>query len=653
MTDSEDRRSALILYGTETGTSLDLAEEVGRSLERLHFRTDIVGLDAVRLTHFNHYTFTVIVIATTGQGDFPENARNFWTSLLRRKLSPTTLAGVDYALVGLGDSSYPKFNWAARKLEKRLRQLGASELLDSCEADEQGDEGIEGTFLAWLQLFREKILNDFPLAQGQVPIPDDVPLPSRWRLERSSQGLNGDHSSPAVNGFHSPSVHEEDSLESFSVVLDVNDRVTPKDHWQDVRCMSLRASRWIDYMPGDAIAISPRNMPADVASLISRMSWQDVADTPIQLVLSQAQITTFPYHLSTIPILNHPTLTLRCFLTNHLDINAIPRRSFLGHIANYTDDSMHKERLLEFTDPQYLDEYFDYATRPRRSILEILQEFDSVHLPWEEVTNIFPLMRPRQFSIASGGALKTGLDGTTKFELLLAIVKYKTVIKRIREGVCTRYLAHLPVATELRVSLKTEGRFSPKPDPSSEAHILIGAGTGIAPLRALIHEKLNRETSSPPGKTLLFFGCRNEKSDYFFQDEWKTLSARWPNALEIIPAFSRDQTRKVYVQDRIRERSELVWEFLREREATVIVCGAAGLMPKAVRQALSDVLVQQAERRRRKERDLASGGRGKVDDENEDGDENGDEEPIANHEDAERYLTRLEKIGRYKQETWS
>ncbi|KAJ9612084.1 NAPDH-dependent diflavin reductase [Cladophialophora chaetospira] len=639
-------RSALVLYGTETGTSQDLAEEVGRTLERLHFNTDVVGLDAVKYHHLHEYSFTAFVIATTGQGDFPENARKFWTSLLKKKLAPTTLVGVDYALVGLGDTSYPKFNWAARKLDKRLRQLGAAEMLEPCEADEQGDEGTDGAFLGWLQLFRDAILKNFALPEGIEPIPNDVLLPSKWRLGKVSQGLDEQMSVPTTNGSHAPlPSRAEATSESFPVVLDINQRVTPTDHWQDVRFLSLRALGKIDYMPGDAIAISPRNMPTDVESLIKRMSWEGVADTPIRLVSTRSHANAASSHLSTSPVFNRPRLTLRDLLTEYLDINAIPRRSFFGCIANYTTDSMHGERLLEFTDPQYLDEYFDYATRPRRSILEILQEFDSVHLPWQEVTNIFPPMRPRQFSIASGGTLETTDEGATKIELLVAIVKYRTVIKRIREGVCTRYLAQLPIGTTLQVSLKTEGRFSRTPESAGKSHLLIGAGTGIAPHRALIHEKTAYGQAS--SKTALFFGCRNEKSDFFFQEEWTAIQAQNPGALEVTPAFSRDQKGKVYVQDRIRERSDLIWEYLRERQATIVVCGSSGAMPKAVRQALVDALVEQALRRIEQRKEPRTGSIGEEDETDED-----DEEPIKNAEDAERYLARLEKDNRYKQETW-
>ncbi|OCT54932.1 NADPH-dependent diflavin oxidoreductase [Cladophialophora carrionii] len=640
----EHTRSALILYGTETGTSQDLAEEVGRTLERLRFDTTVLGLDAVPYTHLHAYSFTVFVVATTGQGDFPGNARLFWTSLLRRKLSPSTLQDVRYALVGVGDSSYPKFNFAARKLDKRLRQLGAAEMLPPCEADEQGDEGTEGAFLAWLALLREKVLTMLPLGEGQEPIPEDVVLPGKWRLEvvprdgERDGGRAGRTTSPErdvnanVNGTASHAHHPAE--DSFPVVLDVNRRVTPPEHWQDVRFMSLRTSRKIDYLPGDALAISPRNMPSDVDGLIARMNWQHIADTTIRLVPTRSHPSSLASTLlSANPIFAREDLTLRTLLTEYLDINAIPRRSFLGSIAHHTSDSMHRDRLLEFTDPQYLDEYYDYATRPRRSILEILQEFDSVHIPWEEVTNIFPPMRPRQFSIASGGRLKVADKddgGATKFELLVAIVKYKTVIKRVREGVCTRYLAQLPVNTTLHVSVKREGRFSKASDPAPAgmSHILIGAGTGIAPLRALIHEKITQQQQQG-SKTLLFFGCRNETADYFFQDEWAAIRREHPDALEVIPAFSRDQNSKVYVQDRLRQRSDIIAEYLMERSATVIVCGSSGQMPKAVRQALVDALVEHAQKSH-EHRDL-----------------------IANTEDADAYLARLEKENRYKQETWS
>lgn len=609
-------RTALVLYGTETGTAQDLALELSRTLTRLHFSVDIVGLDDAPYTALHEYTISVFVVATTGQGDFPDNARKFWTSLLRKKLGPETLRGVQYALVGLGDTSYLKFNWAARKLGKRLNQLGAEQVLEACEADEQGDEGIEGFFLEWAKGFKTRLLELWPLPDGTSAIPEDVAIPDRWSLCRAAEQENGfmGHERQANGTRKQPSTQ---MANSFPAVLEVNDRATPSTHWQDVRFMRLRAKARCEYLPGDALAIMPANMPDDVDTLIKLMEWEDVADAPLKLI-SNAMPANRP-SLGKAPLtldeMEHPTL--RDLLTKQLDINAIPRRSFFANIAKYTSDEMHKERLLEFTDPQYLDEYFDYATRPRRGIIEVLQEFDSVQIPWQQCINVFPTLRPRQFSIAS--AYADSSEGDTVFELLIAIVKYKTVIKRIRQGVCTRYLAKLPVGTELQVALRTEGRVANRKDIATKAHVLIGAGTGIAPLRALVHEKVAQPSRS--SSTVLVFGARNKDADYFFADEWAKFSDQ-SSGFKLITAFSRDQQSKIYVQDRIREHAETLARLMRDENTIVVVCGASGQMPKAVRQALTDVLASQSL----------------------DG---------LTQEDAEAYVSNMEKTGRLKQETWS
>ena len=119
------RRKALVLYGSETGNAQDIADEMGRMIERLHFSTNVVHLNAAEpvcnyLLRFedNHvdqnqsilsaYTVILISISTTGQGDLPNNARLFWSILLRKRLSPTYLQNAHFTIFGLGNSSYPK-----------------------------------------------------------------------------------------------------------------------------------------------------------------------------------------------------------------------------------------------------------------------------------------------------------------------------------------------------------------------------------------------------------------------------------------------------------------------------------------------------------------------------------------------------------------
>ncbi|KAK3105475.1 NAPDH-dependent diflavin reductase, partial [Teratosphaeriaceae sp. CCFEE 6253] len=126
---------------------------------------------------------------------------------------------------------------------------------------------------------------------------------------------------------------------------------------------------------------------------------------------------------------------------------SIPRRSFFASLAYFagteTDDEQYqKERLLELANPELIDELWDYTTRPKRTILEVMMDFTTIKIPWQYALTVLPLMKGRQFSIASGGALKRDDAGRTKVELLVAIADPPSpIIKwRRRYGVCTRYI---------------------------------------------------------------------------------------------------------------------------------------------------------------------------------------------------------------------
>jgi sulfite reductase alpha subunit-like flavoprotein len=229
-------------------------------------------------------------------------------------------------------------------------------------------------------------------------------------------------------------------------------------------------------------------------------------------------------------------MTLRKILTNYLDIMSIPRRSFFAQLAHFTTDEFQRDRLLEFTDPQYIDELYDYTTRPRRSILEVLQEFETVRVPWQRICDLVPMMRGRQFSIASA------CRGDGGVELLIAIVKYKTVIKRIRQGVCTRYITSLTPNSQITVTIQKGGLGVTQKDVERPV-VMVGPGTGVAPMRSLVYQRMmwRQELGiQEPMKDLLFFGCRNEEADYFFKEEWKELQEGGV-PLEVWTAFSRDQ----------------------------------------------------------------------------------------------------------------
>ena len=485
------------------------------------------------------------------------------------------------------------------------------------------------------------MLDTYPLPEGQHPIPDDVQLPPKWVLQLQGQPSSS-NADPVVSGTENQSISAEDSKsrlehdlrpipDTLTATLIQNKRVTPPKHWQDVRHVSLTVPDSVTYVPGDMISIMPKNFAEDVQALIQMMGWEDQADQLISLVPANNQHSVEDLPLPPIPNLEaYPKLTLRALIMDYLDIRAIPRRRFFSEISHYTNDEMQKERLLEFTNPEFLDELWDYTSRPRRSILEVLHEFDTVKIPWQHATSVFPVLRGRQFSIASGGELKRTPEGGAKFELLIAIVKYKTIIKRIREGVCTKYISVLQPGSTLKVHLQRGGLNSSLGQLSGPT-VLVGPGTGVAPLRSMIWEKAafvkaykeeNGGAEPIIGPTILLFGGRNRNADFFFDEEWQQLSKLVK--LEVFAAFSRDQKQKVYVQDVIRDNFGLFFRLLHEMAGSVYVCGSSGRMPQAVREALIEAFQHGGET---------------------------DAERFS-REEAEEYLLGMEKSGRYKQETW-
>lgn len=365
--------------------------------------------------------------------------------------------------------------------------------------------------------------------------------------------------------------------------LEKNERVTPPGHWQDARRLKFRIQGPLrggsSFNPGDCLRLYPRNFPEDVGSLIELMKWEDVADVPLDLQDSRALPTG---------LYSHRFTSLRQLLTDNIDITAIPRRSFLEAISHHSTDESHKERLLEFTKSEYIDEYYDYATRPRRSILEVLQEFHSVQVPPEYLFDVFPVIRGRDFSIASITALSEAGSTAYEVELLVALVKYRTVLRKVRVGLCSRFLDPLAPGASVLATHKPSLTGFHGPKNARRPLCALATGTGIAPVHALIQERLRlKAAGTSMGRTLLFFGNRARDKDFFFEKEWSDARS---DDFHLFTAFSRDQRQKVYVQDVIRQQAKEVAQ-LAQQDAIFVVCGGSSKMATACREAVIDSLV--------------------------------------------------------------
>lgn len=443
---------------------------------------------------------------------------------------------------------------------------------------------MEGLYLRWARKFRGFLNDTYPVPDGLEPVPEDVPLPPRFLLRFTSE--NGESSKPGL----STTAHLERTLPVAGgtvVTLASNERITAPDHFQDVRLLKLDVpasedGTHLDLGPGDTITLYPKNDPENAQKLIDFMGWSAVADSPID------------WANSTLPPSLHAdeASTLRDLLTNNLDIAAVPRRSFLHAISHFASDPDQKERLQEFMTPELLDEYYDYTTRPRRTILEILHEFSSVKVPPERALDTFPMIRGREFSIANGGdGLRHPTDeGLQRIEIVAALVRYRTLLRKERRGLCSQYIEGLTPGARLPVLHKAA--LTPYHGPKMDGRPLVGiaTGTGVAPARSLLQHRAAHHPSpaSPPAH--LFFGFRSKSADFHFSSDWPTLPFLTVHAAQSRPAPDEDgKRRREYVQDLVRREAELVKEMV-GKGAIFLVCGGSHRMAAAAREAVLDAI---------------------------------------------------------------
>lgn len=213
-----------------------------------------------------------------------------------------------------------------------------------------------------------------------------------------------------------------------------------------------------------------------------------------------------------------------------------------------------------------------------RQVVDILREFPGA-VDGETVIRNLSRLTPRMYSIASS-------PSETPDELHLTVVTVGGYREDgLRAGAASWHLnSTLQAGDRVRLFVEPNPRFG-LPESGDTPLILIGPGTGIAPFRAFIRERRER---GEKGENWLFFGERHRRTDFLYQLEWQR-HLRDGDLARLSLAFSRDQDRKIYVQDRIREAGTEFNRWL-ENGAHVYVCGDATRMAPDVDAAIVDVI---------------------------------------------------------------
>ncbi|MBS0252020.1 MAG: flavodoxin domain-containing protein [Proteobacteria bacterium] len=355
-----------------------------------------------------------------------------------------------------------------------------------------------------------------------------------------------------------PKYTAEHPLEAeISALVNLNGTGSTRETWHAEFAFDDPA---FTYQPGDAVGMYPENDPALVDELLQTVGLGSDAALLLKLQKSY-DVTT----LSRSFVENYAKLTGRADAKALLEGEAYPKFA---------------------SDRQLIDFFMAYPEK----------------LTAEQLTGLLRPLPGRLYSVASSLKAHPG-----EAHLLVGAVRWESH-GRVRKGVSSTFLGERrKVGQTARLYVKPNRHYRLPPDGHTPI-IMIGAGTGIAPYRAFVEERV---ADGAKGKSWLFFGERNFTNDFLYQLEWQDYLASG-DLTRIDVAFSRDQPEKIYVQHRLWERREDLRAWV-EEGAHIYVCGDEKGMAKDVDQMLVKILAEplkgEEEAGRAKLKELTKAGR--------------------------------------------
>jgi len=469
----------LIIYGTETGNSKKVASQLLANFKKNKIQAKSVDVFQFDASKLEKETLVLFVMSTQGEGEFPQNAVAFYENL---KAADVNLNKVSYAVLGLGDTSYPLFCNAGVLLDEVLAEKGAQRLL--------------------------------PLVKADVDFAETVSL---WESDLQKVFQN-QGSSEVVSKTTATASTKKNYTGRISHKVVLNDKGSNKETYH----IEIESDDVIAYEPGDALGVFPKNKESEIKAIA------DYFDEDNYSILSDK------------------------------NIKGLSKKSL---------DALSK--VLDIT----IDE-------DKTDLLDVITKYQPKKVKLEEIVALLHPIAPRLYSISSSSEAH---DGQVHLTVNLNIFK---VGDEIKSGLASQFLADFPLETELEFYIHKNQNFRL---PSEDTDlIMIGPGTGIAPFRSFL---AHRDATGAEGKNWLFFGEQHFVLDFYYQteiQEWITTGV----LSKLDTAFSRDQERKIYVQDRIREKAKEFNAWI-ENGASIYICGQKNPMSQDVEQTILEVIASE------------------------------------------------------------
>eukprot|EP00172_Hildenbrandia_rubra_P003832 Plantae.Rhodophyta-Hildenbrandia_rubra.ctg6662.p1 GENE.Plantae.Rhodophyta-Hildenbrandia_rubra.ctg6662~~Plantae.Rhodophyta-Hildenbrandia_rubra.ctg6662.p1 ORF type:complete len:649 (+),score=122.89 Plantae.Rhodophyta-Hildenbrandia_rubra.ctg6662:758-2704(+) len=568
------RRTAEYLSGNYVNDNELMEDDIGDVIDSLEFniRPRVISMAHYKCVDFEKDEVVLVICSTTGDGVPATDAVKFMGDV--EKGDVRFGEGFKWGTLALGDKGYPHFCRGGLDADSVLRKSGGKSVLDVKLVDQEDWLVICGWWKEVVGVLRD-------VETKEMDGDGDYLRESAENYEITDEGAEGgsySHDSPLK------------AMLSSKIQLTNHEgcEIGSEEQKNVIRVEFDIQGSGMKYKPGDALGIVPTNDEDVVENILIALG--AVGDEVVEV--------------------GREEMSIKAALTDKLDLKTVRCDLVVSCAQDCGDlDSLKKAQEIVGADPSRMSAASGRNVVDGWEVLDVLNEFGRGTPRLKQFVKLLRPSHTRYYSVSS-----TPVKDSERIAITVDVLKYQSRGMERKGVVSTMLYERCMINDYVKIFMAGNENFR-LPSDNGLPIIMIGPGTGIAPFIAFLDE---RQLTSSTGRNVLFFGCRHEKQDYLYKKQLETMEQE--SLVELYTAFSRDQSEKVYVQDRMRGVGKMLWDLIDTDGAHVYVCGDARKMAPDVHQCLLDIIVEQ-------------GG--------------------LSIEDAKEYMSRIGKERRYQRDVWA